>query len=87
MRLNPRILGSRLEPKADAQPLSYPGVPRSSFLHVSRYFSALRKCASYLFVKLSELTKGYIICSFIPIFLSFAKYLLNTYNVFWVLDI
>ena len=27
MRLDPRNLGSCLEPKADAQPLSHPGVP------------------------------------------------------------
>ena len=25
--LNPRTLGSQLEPKADAQPLSHPGAP------------------------------------------------------------
>ena len=29
--LDPRTLGSQLEPKADAQPLSPPGAPRSIF--------------------------------------------------------
>ena len=30
--LDPRTMGSRPEPKADAQPLSHPGVPRSWFM-------------------------------------------------------
>ena len=36
-RFNPRTLGLGLEPKAGAQLLSYPGVPRviSIFMHVS----------------------------------------------------
>ena len=29
---NPRTLGSRPEPKADAQPLSHPGIPENYFL-------------------------------------------------------
>ena len=38
--LDLRILGSRLEPKADAQPLSHPGVP--VFLSLSISLSFLR---------------------------------------------
>ena len=30
--LDPRTPGSHLEPKADTQPLSYPGVPRTPIL-------------------------------------------------------
>ena len=31
VRLDPRTPGSHAEPKADAQPLSHPGVPKASF--------------------------------------------------------
>ena len=36
--LDPRTLGSQSEPKADAQPLSHPGTPSSSFLVVKNKF-------------------------------------------------
>ena len=32
MRLDPRILGSQPEPKADAQPLSHPDTPNAIFI-------------------------------------------------------
>ena len=42
--LNPGTLGSRPEPKADAQPLSHPGVPKHLYLEWSCFF-----CNSRLF--------------------------------------
>ena len=41
--LDPRTPGSRPEPKADAQPLSHPGVPKSCYFKCDKSFKALFK--------------------------------------------
>ena len=41
--LDPRTPGSRPEPKADAQPLSHPGIPKPSFLISSSTESDVEK--------------------------------------------
>ena len=52
VRLDPRTPGSRPEPKADAQPLSHPGIPRSDVLR----FSFLFKDLFFLFVSKLDLS-------------------------------
>ena len=54
--LDPRTAGSRPEPKADAQPLSHPGVPPFCFFTIK--FPCVGLCASTCYLLTAALCVG-----------------------------
>ena len=55
-RLDPQTLGSRPEPKADAQPLSHPGVPTGSLSEELKKW--LYSCVFYVLMIICKKREG-----------------------------